>query len=258
LIVGGPNGSGKTTSALEYSAQYGLPYVGADAIAATLNPTNPASANIEAARQFSNTLEQFINEKTSFVCESTLSGLTMQGWIKSAKDAGFLVEIVFVFLDSAEMCIARVAERVRKGGHHVPEADVRRRFGRSLNNFWRIYRPLADGWVILHNGLLSSENVAIGSQEGISIHNPKLFSVCSNYGGELNQSKIAAESYARFDDLIRLSNIAVARAQEESRRLGVPNVYCINGRIYYETPTGELSLTDPYVEKKGESGTKDV
>jgi len=46
----------------------------------------------------------------------------------------------------------------------------------------------------------------------------------------------------------RIGNAAVKAAQEESRRLGVPNVYAINGRIYYELPSGELSLTDPYVE----------
>ena len=59
---------------------------------------------------------------------------------------------------------------------------------------------------------------------------------------------ISAETYALFDELVRLANIGVRKAQEESRRNGVPNVYSINGRIYYETPSGELSLTDPYVE----------
>lgn len=55
-----------------------------------------------------------------------------------------------------------------------------------------------------------------------------------------------AETYARFEELIRIGRAAVAKAQEESRRMGVPNVYSINGRIYYELPNGELSLEDPY------------
>lgn len=55
-----------------------------------------------------------------------------------------------------------------------------------------------------------------------------------------------AETYATIDELVRLGSIAVNDAQNESRRLGVPNVYSINGRIYYEMPTGELSRIDPY------------
>lgn len=57
--------------------------------------------------------------------------------------------------------------------------------------------------------------------------------------------RLSAETYATIEDLVRLGNIAVAEAQEESRRLGVANVYSINGRIYCEIPSGELSLEDP-------------
>jgi len=62
------------------------------------------------------------------------------------------------------------------------------------------------------------------------------------------QPILSAETYAAIDDLVRLANIAVAKAQEENRRRGVPNVYSINGRIYYELPNGELSLTDPWTK----------
>jgi hypothetical protein len=61
------------------------------------------------------------------------------------------------------------------------------------------------------------------------------------------QPRLSAETYATIDDIVRVGNRAVANAQDESRRLGVPNVYSINGRLYYETSTGELSATDPYV-----------
>jgi hypothetical protein len=63
----------------------------------------------------------------------------------------------------------------------------------------------------------------------------------------IEKPRLTVETYATIDELIRLGSIAVAQAQDHSRRLGVPNVYSINGRIYYETPTGELSPTDPYV-----------
>lgn len=62
------------------------------------------------------------------------------------------------------------------------------------------------------------------------------------------ESKLSAETYATIDQIVRIGNVAVAKAQEESRRKGVPNVYSINGRIYYEMPTGELSAIDPYTD----------
>ena len=180
LIVGGPNGSGKTTLALEYSAEFALPYVGADEIAATLNPTNPAAAQISAARQFLQTLERNLAQKQSFVCESTLSGLTMQNFIASARDTGYSISIAFLFVDSADVCVARVAERVRGGGHDVPDADIRRRFTRSIHNFWTIYRELADNWVLLYNGITTLQDIAVGSGDQTVIRDSE--SVCGLFG----------------------------------------------------------------------------
>ena len=62
------------------------------------------------------------------------------------------------------------------------------------------------------------------------------------------KKSIGIETYERIDEFLRIASTAVAKAQEESRRLGVPNVYSINDRIYYELPSGELSLNDPYVD----------
>ena len=59
-------------------------------------------------------------------------------------------------------------------------------------------------------------------------------------------SALTLDTYAKIDELIRIGKRAVQRAQEESRRKGVPNVYSINGFIYYELPNGELSREDPY------------
>ena len=47
-------------------------------------------------------------------------------------------------------------------------------------------------------------------------------------------------------ELLRIGNRAVKRAQEENRKKGIPNVYDINGHLYYELPNGELTKEDPY------------
>jgi len=62
----------------------------------------------------------------------------------------------------------------------------------------------------------------------------------------IRKPSLTADKYAAIDELVRLGSIAVNDAQNESRRLGVPNVYSINGHLYYETATGELSASDPY------------
>ena len=64
-----------------------------------------------------------------------------------------------------------------------------------------------------------------------------------------HESSIDLATYLRAEEMLRIARRAVRKAQEQSRRRGVPNVYSINGRLYYELPSGELSLTDPYVEK---------
>jgi hypothetical protein len=61
------------------------------------------------------------------------------------------------------------------------------------------------------------------------------------------------ETFRRTDELLRTFRTAVRKAQEESRRLGVPNVYWINGRRYFELPNGELTETDPWEERDGAS-----
>ena len=81
---------------------------------------------------------------------------------------------MFVFLESADVCVARVAERVRKGGHDVPEHDIRRRFRRSINNFWTIYRKLSDNWVVLYNGGSRLQDVSVGSRDQMVIRDDGL------------------------------------------------------------------------------------
>ena len=65
----------------------------------------------------------------------------------------------------------------------------------------------------------------------------------------IKNSRLPEETYARVDELIRIGSEAVAKAQDESREMGVPNVYAINGRLYYETGAGELSTSDPYTNR---------
>lgn len=152
VIVGGPNGSGKSTFAREYALSEGLPYLGADDLAAQLSPTNLLDMRIPAARAFTSRLRDTIAQGESLVVEVTLAGLTLTRHLTKAREADYDITLVMLFVDSVELCLHRIAGRVAQGGHDVPQADVRRRFGRSLHNFWRTYHHLARRWLLVYNG----------------------------------------------------------------------------------------------------------
>lgn len=148
LIVAGPNGAGKTTFAREFLPHEGgiIEFVNADLIAAGLAPLKPTVAAVNAGRVFLSELDRLSNAGIDFSFESTLSGLTYVERIKRWRQAGYRIEIVYLRLDTPEVALKRVAARVRQGGHHVPAADIRRRFVRSWRNFENVYRPLCDAW----------------------------------------------------------------------------------------------------------------
>ena len=174
-IIGGPNGAGKTTFAGKLVASTGLEYIGADKIAAELCPESPTSFQLEAGRVFLERLDAALREGRGCVVESTLSGKSLVQWILRAKLLGFTVIVQFVFLESAESSWARVKERVRKGGHDVPKEDVFRRFERTIRNFWRLYRPAADTWLIAYNEADDWRSVAIGSPLVAEVFDERLF-----------------------------------------------------------------------------------
>ncbi len=166
IIIGGANGSGKTTLAREFVALENYTYLGADEIARELNERQPEKVAIEAARLFSQKFGEFLEKRESLIVESTLSGLSLRKWIEKARNFDYEIEILFVYLSSPELCIQRVAARVAKGGHNVPEDDIKRRFSRANINFWNIYRNLADQWNLFYNAGDNIFQVAGGDREG--------------------------------------------------------------------------------------------
>ncbi len=176
-IVGGPNGSGKSTFAIGHANNLGISYLGADLIASELSPDDPFSARVSASRLFLERIHSALLRRQSFVVETTLAGRPFRHFVGEARERGFQITIVFVFLDSPATCVKRIRQRVALGGHHVPEADVRRRFDRSIVNFWHTYRQLADSWLLVYNSGDSPRNVAIGDCDKTIIKIEPLFRI---------------------------------------------------------------------------------
>src|SRR5262249_52319576 len=72
-------------------------------------------------------------------------------WLRSLRDAGYQIHLVYLWVASPDLAVARVAERVRTGGHSIPEATIRQRYQRSIDNFFKLYRPLSDFWEVYDN-----------------------------------------------------------------------------------------------------------
>ncbi len=164
IVIAGPNGAGKTTFAREYLPHTAgvLNFINADLLAAGLSPLRPEAAALAAGRLFLSELDRLAEARASFAFESTLSGLTYVARLKNWKQAGYRLEFVFLKLPSVRLALRRVANRVRQGGHHVPKADVERRFVRGWENFARHYRPLADHWEVYDNSRQPPELLEIG------------------------------------------------------------------------------------------------
>lgn len=178
MIVAGPNGSGKTTFATEFlRGSENYEYISADAIAEKLvsTPVKFDTVKIQAGRQFFSEIHHLIQTEKDFVVEVTLAGRGFQKVISRLKQTGYIVTIVFLFLKSTETCIARVRNRVRAGGHHVPTQDVVRRFYRSKNNFWHIYKNQVDQWYLFSNSGNHFQEVVAGKSDQFTIANETFF-----------------------------------------------------------------------------------
>lgn len=153
IIIAGPNGAGKTTFAREFLPQEaGCPvFVNADLIAAGLSPFAPEQAAIRAGRLMLDTIARHAAKRESFAFETTLSGLGYARQIPQWQRLGYYVELFFLGLPTADLAVQRVAERVRQGGHNIPEATIRRRFDSGLRLLTQVYQSLVNEWAVYDN-----------------------------------------------------------------------------------------------------------
>ena len=147
VILAGPNGAGKSTAAAALLPNLAvMTFVNADVIAREIAPDQPEQAAFEAGRRMLTRLEELTTARESFAMETTLSGRAYASWLRRCVADGYEVNLVFLWLPSADASIERVARRVQAGGHSIPEEVIRRRYLLGIKNFLRLYRPLATTW----------------------------------------------------------------------------------------------------------------
>ena len=176
-IISGCNGSGKTTASYTL-----LPdmlecreFVNSDEFAKSLSPFDPSAASITASRYMLKKINYLLERKADFSIETTLATRSLVGIIQKAQDLGYKVTILYFWLNSPELAIQRVRDRVSTGGHNIPENVIRRRYLMGLQYFFDTYSPICDRWVLADNSQTPFEEVAEGSDHLISIKDNEKF-----------------------------------------------------------------------------------
>lgn len=144
-IIAGPNGVGKTTFARTFLPKAGImEFLNADLLAAGLTPLHPEDSAFAAGRLLLRRWHELTDQKKSFAFETTLSGRTYATMLQKAHEEEYLISLHFLWVPSVQICLRRIRNRVKKGGHFVPDKDVLRRYVSGLRNFFEIYLQLAE------------------------------------------------------------------------------------------------------------------
>jgi predicted ABC-type ATPase len=189
VVIGGPNGAGKSTAAsrILQDALAVQEFVNADVIARGLSAFKPESVALSAGKIMLRRLDELAADRASFAFETTLASRSFAPRLQQLLTLGYTFHLFFVWLPTAESAIARVAERVKAGGHHVPEETVRRRFRNGLKNLFELYRPLATSWQVVNNANLSAPKVIAQGIRGLPpdiVDSPLWSSIAREFGYE--------------------------------------------------------------------------
>ena len=183
-IICGPNGAGKTTASDSVLPKILLckEFVNADEIARGLSPFNPESVAIEAGRLMLSRIKDLLSKNESFSIETTLATRSYFRLIEKAHQQGYEVTLIFFWLKSPEQAIERVAERVSKGGHNIPKDIIVRRYYEGIDNFFGIYMPIVDTWILVNNSDTPRSVIATGGKDQeTAVRNSVLFKTVKEY-----------------------------------------------------------------------------
>lgn len=157
IVIAGANGAGKSTVApFLLRDTLGISeFVNADTLAQGLSAFAPEKAAITAGKIMLSRIGELAEAEKDFAFETTLSTLSFVPRLKKMRENGYEFSLFFLWLTSAELAILRVAERVRQGGHDIPKETIERRYEKGLQNFFRLYQPIADSWYFYDNSIIS-------------------------------------------------------------------------------------------------------
>lgn len=183
-IISGCNGAGKTTASFTVLPEIlqCQEFVNADEIARGLSPFNPDSMAIEAGRLMLQRIEMLLRQGVTFSIETTLATKTHINLVRRAQSQGYLVHLIFFWLETPELAVQRVAERVSKGGHNIPVDVIYRRYAAGINNLFEHFMSEVDLWMIYDNSTTPRKFVAKGGRSvDFAVYSEKTYNKIKAY-----------------------------------------------------------------------------
>jgi len=219
-IIAGCDGAGKTTVAntLLPEALNCTDFVNAGSILAGLSSSKPERAVIETGRIALNNIEQLLQRGEDFAIETTLAGKCYAGLIKRAQSAGYKVSLIFIWLNSPQLALLRVADAGCKQGSDEP---ITRRFMRGRYNLHHLYIPICDFYTII--------TADMGRPEQVKTREAGQVTKAVDSSGLLvnTKAKLSPENIALRDKILKGATDAYKKLltsnSKENRKLVVTN-----------------------------------
>jgi predicted ABC-type ATPase len=264
FVIAGPNGAGKTTYARDFlpAEVHCLEFVNADLIAAGLSPFAPDRAALEAGRIMILRLRRLLSERTDFAFETTLSGHGHAALLEKARKAGYRIRLDFLWVESLDVTRERIRERVRKGGHDIPDSVQERRFGKGLRMLIGPYRPLLDHWRLFDNGgdhprLIAEEEdrvlKIIDAPRVAALEQKTLIRLVPDAPSKAVEEPVAPVLCAETRAALRALRRAYARVVLENNAYGLPVIQWREGRGVVKVQAGLLEpLARRILENNGD------
>ena len=170
-IISGCNGSGKTTAS--YTLLPDLlncrEFVNSDEFAKSFSPFDPGAASVTASRYMLMKINYLLERKADFAIETTLATRSLMQIVRQAQQQNYETTVLYFWLNSPDLAIERVRDRVVSGGHNIPDAVIRRRYVMGLQYLFDVYIPVIDRWILADNSKPPFSVVAEGSKDVIYI-----------------------------------------------------------------------------------------
>ena len=195
FIISGCNGSGKTTASYSLLPEMldCAQFVNSDEFAKSFAPFNPEKASISASRYMLLKVRYLFHRREDFCIETTLATRSLLKMIKDAQADGYVVTILYFWLNSPELAVARVKARVEAGGHNIKEETIRRRYSMGLSYLFRDFIPLCDRWILIDNSTDPATQIAEGTRKGTIVYDKgkyrKMLQINARYEKERKESE---------------------------------------------------------------------
>lgn len=251
-VIAGPNGAGKTTFSAEFLPDFVdcREFLNADLIAAGLAPFAPETQNLRAGRLLLTRIKELTKSRQDFGFETTLAGRGYIPKLEEMKNHGYRIMLFFLWLPSTELAVARVKNRVRQGGHDVPEPVIRRRFESGIRNLFQHYRSRVDSWWLYDASRLPPSVVA--RKRGVTSN--CLIPICLNKSNELRRDDSMNQIKVQDVSLLQKADAAFRQAARKiilrARQTNTPIVVWEEGRVkeipyeHFEIATASMELRE--------------